>query len=230
MNISFFSDYTLINILIYLDGTSVLRLIESCPKFYYFCTSRDFIKPYTIYNDCNFEETRQLIENYKNKNNAYVVKKNKMGNFDILLHVNYESKNLKLQTTCLKRMTLKRIEMEMRNLKKSGISCIHLGNFIFLDIVPNESKFNEELASIGLNTFELKVKIPDDYPFGPPSVKIIKPTVKPNSNTIYKNGKICLAMLNRYHDSWSPMYGLSHIVHCIQLILEKTKIDLPHNK
>lgn len=54
--------------------------------------------------------------------------------------------------------------------------------------------------------FKLHFVIPQDYPNSPPDVKFLSKMFHPN---IYKNGKICLDILQK---QWTPMYDIASIL------------------
>jgi len=71
--------------------------------------------------------------------------------------------------------------------------------------------------------FKLHFKIPDDYPNSPPEVKFLSRMFHPN---IYKNGKICLDILQ---NQWTAMYDIASILTSLQVLLNNPNTGSPAN-
>lgn len=69
--------------------------------------------------------------------------------------------------------------------------------------------------------FELHIKIPPNYPFGPPKIRFVTQIWHPNVRTA--TGTLCSNML--YYDQWSPAMTLKHLLLWIQAILSSVQLD-----
>jgi ubiquitin-protein ligase len=68
--------------------------------------------------------------------------------------------------------------------------------------------------------FKLKVKVPQEYPDDPPSVKILTKIFHPN----IKGQDICLDILD---NNWKPTYNMSKIFESIYYLLKNPNPDDP---
>ena len=71
-------------------------------------------------------------------------------------------------------------------------------------------------------TFKLQIKIPDDYPFVPPTVEFLTPVYHPNISTTTTGGtaaKICLDIIDPRTKMWSPALTIQKIVLSIASLL-----------
>lgn len=77
------------------------------------------------------------------------------------------------------------------------------------------------------------VKLSDNYPFVPPEVKFITKTLHPN---IYKDGKVCLSILNSTQDEtgyfqqselWSPVLDIRCVFLCIMTLFTEPNLESP---
>lgn len=71
--------------------------------------------------------------------------------------------------------------------------------------------------------FELFLEFTEEYPNKPPKVKFTSKLFHPN---IYKDGNICLDILNT---NWSPIYDVSSILTSIQSLLSDPNPNSPAN-
>lgn len=63
-----------------------------------------------------------------------------------------------------------------------------------------------------------EVRFPDNYPFEPPSFVYLTNDGRTRFNpNLYKNGKVCLSLLNTWQgEQWSGVQSLSSVLQCIQ--------------
>ena len=80
-----------------------------------------------------------------------------------------------------------------------------------------------------------EVNIPSNYPFVPPNLKFITKTFHPN---IYKDGKVCLSILNSEQDEtgyfkpeelWTPALDFRCIFLCIMNLFTEPNLESPAN-
>ena len=114
-----------------------------------------------------------------------------------------------------------RICNEINNLKKeppTGISIsVNEKNILFWEAIiigPNDSPWEGGF-------FQLRINIPDDYPYKPPNIKFLTQMFHPN---IYRDGKICLDILQ---DKWSPVYDIRSVLISLQSLLTDPNLNLP---
>ena len=66
--------------------------------------------------------------------------------------------------------------------------------------------------------FCFEVRFPDNYPFEPPVFTYLTNDGRTRFNpNLYKNGKVCLSLLNTWHgEPWSGVQSLMSVLQCIQ--------------
>ena len=99
-----------------------------------------------------------------------------------------------------------------------------------ISINVNEDIYNWDGMIIGPDDspweggiFQLKIKLPNEYPHRPPTIKFITKMFHPN---IYKNGNICLDILQ---SKWSPVYDIRSVLISIQSLLTDPNTSSPAN-
>jgi ubiquitin-protein ligase len=68
--------------------------------------------------------------------------------------------------------------------------------------------------------FRLKIKVPQDYPVDPPSIKILTKTFHPN----IKDTSICLDILD---NNWKPTYNMIKVFESIYYLLKNPNSNDP---
>ena len=66
--------------------------------------------------------------------------------------------------------------------------------------------------------FCFEVRFPDNYPFSPPTMVYLTNDGRTRFNpNLYKNGKVCLSLLNTWQgEQWSGVQSLASVLQCIQ--------------
>ena len=114
---------------------------------------------------------------------------------------------------------LKRVTYELRNMSDDNEFLIKpIGDS--LSELQGILKGPSETPYEGGN-FKLKIQIPNQYPFSPPSVKFITKIYHPN---IDHNGNICLDVLK---SQWSPSLTIEKILLSISSLLNDPNPDDP---
>ena len=94
--------------------------------------------------------------------------------------------------------------------------------------LPDENNLNEIIGTITPNkeslyyggSFDVKIKLPDDYPFSAPDCKMITKIYHPNINS--DNGFICINILKK---DWSAVKTLLQVMLGIQILLDNPNPD-----
>ncbi|KAK9120169.1 hypothetical protein Scep_018262 [Stephania cephalantha] len=73
-------------------------------------------------------------------------------------------------------------------------------------------------------TFEIDIRIPDDYPFVPPKMKFVTKVWHPNISS--QNGAICLDILK---DQWSPALTVKTAMLSLQALLSTPEPNDPQD-
>jgi ubiquitin-protein ligase len=118
----------------------------------------------------------------------------------------------------------KRLVNEIKLLKKDPIPDIKLildDNNIY-EMLAEVKGPEDTVYSSGL--FKLSIKVPEDYPIKPPSIRFLKPVFHPN---IYRDGKICLDVLL---NEWSPVQNIRTILISIRSLLADPNPNSPANR
>jgi len=94
--------------------------------------------------------------------------------------------------------------------------------------LPDENNINEIIGTITPNkeslyyggSFDVKIILPDDYPFSAPDCKMITKIYHPNINS--DNGYICINILKK---DWSAVKTLLQVMLGIQILLDNPNPD-----
>jgi ubiquitin-protein ligase len=114
---------------------------------------------------------------------------------------------------------MKRMQKEISYLHKnleSGVELEYsddLKIFTFHLQGPSDSMYEKYI-------YDVKVDIPDDYPFSPPVVTFISPIFHPNVNS---KGDVCLNILGM----WDIKYSINDIIVEIKNLLREPNISNP---
>ena len=118
-------------------------------------------------------------------------------------------------------MSLKRISMELKDLRKDPPSSCSAGP-VGEDLYAWEGCiFGPEDSPFHGGVVNLSIQFPVDYPFRPPHVKFITKIYHPNINS---SGLICLDILKT---QWSPALTISKVLLSITSLLNDPNPDDP---
>eukprot|EP00835_Amoeboradix_gromovi_P001053 NODE_41_length_29768_cov_0.533924.p16 type:complete len:147 gc:universal NODE_41_length_29768_cov_0.533924:28956-29396(+) len=116
-------------------------------------------------------------------------------------------------------MSVKRIQVELKNLMENPIKGVH--------IIPNEDDVLSWIVKITgpagtpyeKGTFSINIVFTSDFPFKPPKILFKTKIYHPNFDS---DGNICLSLLN----NWKPASRISVLITAIlQLLLEPNLED-----
>lgn len=110
-------------------------------------------------------------------------------------------------------------------------------NFTFIGrILPRSEPFNQ-------TALQIEIQLPQEYPYKPPSVRILTkvyhPNVEENGNRIKKpnlllifylcfSGRICLEILSPT-GSWTPSFRLTNVINEMIDVIDHPNLNLPVN-
>ena len=102
---------------------------------------------------------------------------------------------------------------------------------IKLDVVDDSSVFLWKAQLRGPpdtpfegGTFEVKLRVPSDYPLVPPAASFVTKIFHPNVN--FQSGEICVDILK---SSWTPAWTLNSVCRAIISLLSHPEADSPLN-
>lgn len=87
-------------------------------------------------------------------------------------------------------------------------------NSIVGRILPTSSVYSH-------HAFQIEMKLPAEFPFKPPEVRIVTPIYHPN---VDEKGKICVDLLNS-SETWKPTTPLVDVVKAVVDLIDNPKID-----
>jgi ubiquitin-protein ligase len=79
-----------------------------------------------------------------------------------------------------------------------------------------DSNLAKDMLVLGVNSIELEMKFPDQYPFEPPFVRVVKPRFKRQTGFVM-NGALCMELLTK--DGWNPINDIESVIVSIRSLL-----------
>eukprot|EP00539_Tryblionella_compressa_P004586 CAMPEP_0178752912 /NCGR_PEP_ID=MMETSP0744-20121128/11326_1 /TAXON_ID=913974 /ORGANISM="Nitzschia punctata, Strain CCMP561" /LENGTH=424 /DNA_ID=CAMNT_0020406683 /DNA_START=113 /DNA_END=1384 /DNA_ORIENTATION=- len=79
-----------------------------------------------------------------------------------------------------------------------------------------DSNLAKDMMVLGIDHIELEMKFPDDYPFQPPFVRVVKPRFKRQTGFVM-NGALCMELLTK--DGWNPINDIESVIVSIRSLL-----------
>jgi ubiquitin-conjugating enzyme E2 Q len=79
-----------------------------------------------------------------------------------------------------------------------------------------DSNLAKDMMVLGIEHIELEMKFPDQYPFEPPFVRVVKPRFKRQTGFVM-NGALCMELLTK--DGWNPINDIESVIVSIRSLL-----------
>jgi ubiquitin-protein ligase len=79
-----------------------------------------------------------------------------------------------------------------------------------------DSNLQKDLICCGMDHVELEMAFPDQYPFEPPFVRVVRPKFKKQSGFVM-NGALCMELLTK--DGWNPVNDIESVIVSIRSLL-----------
>mmetsp|Transcript_15665 Transcript_15665/g.23734 ORF Transcript_15665/g.23734 Transcript_15665/m.23734 type:complete len:344 (-) Transcript_15665:97-1128(-) len=79
-----------------------------------------------------------------------------------------------------------------------------------------DSNLHKDMVVLGIDHIELEMSFPDQYPFEPPFVRVVRPKFKKQSGFVM-NGALCMELLTK--DGWNPVNDIESVIVSIRSLL-----------
>jgi len=79
-----------------------------------------------------------------------------------------------------------------------------------------DSNLHKDMVVLGIDHIELEMSFPDEYPFEPPFVRVVRPKFKKQSGFVM-NGALCMELLT--NDGWNPINDIESVIVSIRSLL-----------
>lgn len=79
-----------------------------------------------------------------------------------------------------------------------------------------DSNLAKDMRVLGVEHIELEMKFPDQYPFEPPFVRVVRPRFKRQTGFVM-NGALCMELLTK--DGWNPINDIESVIVSIRSLL-----------
>jgi ubiquitin-conjugating enzyme E2 Q len=79
-----------------------------------------------------------------------------------------------------------------------------------------DSNLAKDMMVLGIDHIELEMKFPEQYPFEPPFVRVVKPRFKRQTGFVM-NGALCMELLTK--DGWNPINDIESVIVSIRSLL-----------
>ena len=93
-----------------------------------------------------------------------------------------------------------------------------------------DSNLAKDMLVLGIDHIQLEMTFPDQYPFEPPFVRVVKPRFKRQTGFVM-NGALCMELLTK--DGWNPINDIESVIVSIRSLLAvgdgrlQAAVDLP---
>jgi ubiquitin-conjugating enzyme E2 Q len=79
-----------------------------------------------------------------------------------------------------------------------------------------DSNLAKDMLVLGLQSIELEMAFPDQYPFEPPFVRVVRPRFKRQTGFVM-NGALCMELLTK--DGWNPINDIESVIVSVRSLL-----------
>jgi ubiquitin-conjugating enzyme E2 Q len=79
-----------------------------------------------------------------------------------------------------------------------------------------DSNLAKDMVVLGTESIQLEMKFPDQYPFEPPFVRVVKPRFKRQTGFVM-NGALCMELLTK--DGWNPINDIESVIVSVRSLL-----------
>lgn len=79
-----------------------------------------------------------------------------------------------------------------------------------------DSNLAKDMIVTGIDNIELEMKFPEQYPFEPPFVRVVKPRFKKQTGFVI-NGALCMELLTK--DGWNPINDIESVIVSIRSLM-----------
>merc|ERR1712232_69654 len=79
-----------------------------------------------------------------------------------------------------------------------------------------DSNLAKDMIVTGIDNIELEMKFPEQYPFEPPFVRVVKPRFKKQTGFVM-NGALCMELLTK--DGWNPINDIESVIVSVRSLL-----------
>lgn len=80
----------------------------------------------------------------------------------------------------------------------------------------SDSNLAKDMLVLGIDHVELEMTFPDQYPFEPPFVRVVRPRFKKQTGFVM-NGALCMELLTK--DGWNPINDIESVIVSIRSLL-----------
>lgn len=79
-----------------------------------------------------------------------------------------------------------------------------------------DSNLHKDMLVLGIDHIELEMSFPDQYPFEPPFVRVVRPRFKRQTGFVM-NGALCMELLTK--DGWNPVNDIESVIVSIRSLM-----------
>ncbi len=99
---------------------------------------------------------------------------------------------------------------------------------IYIFGYDKESPIGKDMKNLGIKEIEMEVRFPDNYPFSPPFIRVVKPRFKYQTGHVTSAGALCMQVLT--DKFWSPACSIESLIITIKSEILEGEGRLDYNK